>query len=253
MSKVDFGTKKVYYCAMRRFFGKIEDGMAKIEGDEFVHFKTVLRGQIGEDVIVYDGSENMYICKTVQMTKTQAICEILETKICEGLPKKNIVLFQALAKKDKMELILQKAVEFGVSEVIPFESEFCTVKNSENKKDRLEKIVISACKQCERSIPMKVGETLSFANLINKLKTFKSCDNSIILFANERSGENYDFSKLKNITNIAIVVGTEGGFSQKEKDGLEKICESISLGKRILRSESASIVLCGIASIIGEN
>ena len=253
MSKVDFGTKKVYHCAMRRFFGKIENGMAKIEGDEFVHFKTVLRGKVGEDIIIYDGSEKVYMCKTVQMTKTQAVCEILDTKICEGLPKKNIVLFQALAKKDKMELILQKAVELGVSEIIPFESEFCTVKNSENKKDRLEKIVISACKQCERSVPMKVEETLSFEKFVERLKSFKKLDSNIILFANERAGENFDFSKLKSIVNIAIVVGTEGGFSQKEKGCLEKICESISLGKRILRSESASIVLCGIASIIGEN
>ena len=238
---------------MRRFFGRIENNKAIIDGDEFVHFKTVLRGKEGDELIVFDGSENVYTCKVQYISKSQAECEILETKICEALPKKNIVLFQALTKKDKMELVLQKAVELGISELAPFESEFCTVKNSENKKERLEKIVISACKQCERSVPMEISDTLSFSTLIEKLKEFDKKEKSIILFANERAGENYDFNLLKDMQNIAIVVGTEGGFAPKEKIQLEKICESISLGKRILRSESASIVLCGIASIIGEN
>ena len=238
---------------MRRFFGRIENGKMIVDGDEFVHFKTVLRGKEGENIIVFDGSEKVYTCIVSHMSKTEAVCDVVSQSICEGLPKKNIVLFQALTKKDKMELIVQKAVELGISEFIPFESEFCTVKNSENKKERLEKIVISACKQCERSVPMTISETFNFSDLIEKLKEFNAKEKSVILFANERAGANYDFNRLKDMQNIAIIVGTEGGFSQKEKIELEKICESISLGKRILRSESASIVLCGIASIIGEN
>ena len=76
---------------------------------------------------------------------------------------------------------------------------------------------ISACKQCERSVPMEVGETLKFNGLVESLKIFLTLPNSIVLFANEREGENFDFSTLKDKENIAIVVGTEGVFSAKEK------------------------------------
>ena len=238
---------------MRRFFGKIENSVAIIEGEEFVHLKTVLRGKIGEKVMVYNGSESEYICQINKINKNDAICSIIENRICQGLPKKNIILFQALIKRDKMEEVLAKTVELGVSKLIPFESEFCTVKPSENKKERLEKIVISACKQCERSVPMQIGECLSFKDLLKEIKCFSKTEKSIVLFANERKGKAFDFSSLSDKENIAIIIGAEGGFSEEEKEELSSVCESITLGKRILRSETASLVLCGLASVFSGN
>jgi 16S rRNA (uracil1498-N3)-methyltransferase len=238
---------------MRRFFGRIDKNLAFVEDEEYVHLRTVLRARIGDELIIYDGSEKEYYCKINALNKNYAVCDVVDIQKCKGLPQKNIVLFQALTKKDKMELILQKTVELGVSELIPFESEYCTVKTSENKKERMEKVVISACKQCERSVPMNIGDCIGFSELINSLNNFAKMEKSIILFANERQGKEFDFTCLKDYQNIAVVVGAEGGFSQKEKTMLCEISESVGLGKRILRSETATIVLCGMVSILGEN
>lgn len=245
--------QKRYHRNMRRFFGKIEGNIATVEGDEFVHLKTILRAKVGEQIVVYNGSENEYECRVLSLAKNYAKCEVEKVSLCKGLPKKNLVLFQALTKREKMELVLQKTVELGVKRLVPFESEFCTVKPNENKKERFEKLVISACKQCERSVPMEIEETLKFEELLEEIKKFQLLPNSAILFANERDGQPFEFSSLKKYQNIGVIVGSEGGFSQKEKEALSALCESVSLGERILRSETATIVLCGIASILGEN
>lgn len=238
---------------MRRFFGKVKNDIAVLDGDEFIHLRTVLRAKEGDKVIIYDKSEMEYVCEIIELSKTQAKCKVLSSKICDGLPKKNIVLFQALTKRDAFELSLQKAVELGIAKMIPFTSDFTNVKSTENKRERLEKLVLSACKQCERCVPMQIGDTLSFNSLIEEVKEFNSLENSVVLFANERAGEKFDFSSLREKKNIAIIVGAEGGFSQKEKKELELLSTSISLGRRILRNETASIVLCGIVSILGDN
>ena len=238
---------------MRRFFGRIEENIAVIEGDEFVHLKTVLRGKIGENIVVLDRSQYEFVCEIQKMGKNEAICLVKEKNLCPALPKKNIVLFQALIKRDKMEEVISKTVELGVSKIVPFESEFCTVKPNENKKDRMEKLVLTACKQCERSIPMEVEEAKSFSATIELIKEFCQKQDSIVLFANERCEDKFDFSTLKNKTNIAIVVGCEGGFSQKEKDILQAVATPLTLGKRILRAETAALLLCGMASVHSGN
>lgn len=238
---------------MRRFFGKIEEDMAIVEGDEFVHLKTVLRGKIGESIVVFNKSEFQFVCEIEKIGKNEAICKVKEKQICPALPKKNIVLFQALIKRDKMEEVISKTVELGVGKIIPFESGFCTVKPSENKRERLEKLVLTACKQCERSVPMEVEDAKSFSTLVEAIKAFLKKEKSIVLFANERGGEEFDFSALKEKENIAIVVGCEGGFSQKEKEILESLTTPITLGKRILRAETASLLMCGMVSVHSGN
>ena len=234
---------------MRRFFGRIENDFAYIEGEEFLHLKTVLRMKEGDELIVLNATKTEYISKILEIKKSYAVAQVLSTKICEGLPKKNITMFQAFAKREKLELIVQKAVELGIKKFIPFNSEYCVAKDAVNKKDRLEKIVLSACKQCECSEPMKIEKSLSFSDM---LKCASKAD--IILFANEREGETFDFSSLKDNNNIAIIVGPEGGFSKEEKQKILDVgAKSVSLGKRILRSETASIVLMGIVSTLSGN
>ena len=100
---------------------------------------------------------------------------------------------------------------------------------------------------------MEVGESLSFKELLKEIEAFKNQKKAIVLFANERNGEPFDFNSLNDKENIAIVIGPEGGFSQKEKESLAIITESVTLGKRILRSETASLILCGMASVHSDN
>lgn len=233
---------------MRRFFGEINGNSMIVNGDEFIHLKTVLRMKEGDEFVGYIGDEFEYVCKIVNMKKDYCVCDILSKHICPALPKKEIILFQALTKREKMEMIVQKAVELGVTKLIPFESEYCVAKDSIGKKDRLEKIVRGACKQCECSRLMEIGETIKFKDIPKLAKDM------VVLFANERAGEQFDVNLLKNNDKFAIIVGPEGGFTEKEKEEIINTgAKSINLGKRILRSETASIVMVGMVSVLCEN
>ncbi len=234
---------------MRRFVGNVIGEKAIVEGQEFLHLKNVLRMQEGERIVVICDDEFEYFCKIEKMSKKDAVCSVFEKRICKGMPKKEILLFQAMIKRENFEIVLQKACELGVGKIIPFTSQFTNQKDQNLNHERLEKIIQSASKQCENSKFLKIEKTKTFEQMTECLAGF-----DVILFANEREGENFEFSHLKNVDRIAIVVGCEGGFSAVEKQKIleQNVC-SVGLGERILRSETASIVLCGIASVLGEN
>ncbi len=234
---------------MRRFFGRKENGQVVLEGDEFNHLKNVLRLGVGAEILVSLGDENEYACEVESLEKRSAICKIIGKKVCAGNPKKNIVLFQAITKREKFEFIVQKATEIGVSKIVPFVSQHVVAKVTENKMDRLNAIAINACKQCERTIPPQICEPLAFDDV---LKTFKDFD--VVLFANERAEKSDKTKDLSKAKNIAIIVGSEGGFDAKEKDKfIAAGVTTISLGKRILRCETASVAMMSLVSILSEN
>lgn len=236
---------------MRRFFGRLENGNIIIEGDEFNHLKNVLRLTVGTEVVVSTGDDYEYVCQidTMQPAKKCAECKVIGQHLCEANPKKNIVLFQALPKKDKLEFIVQKATEIGVSRIVPFDSEYVIAKSTENKMDRLKSIAVNACKQCERTTIPQIDECVKIEDIIKEFPKF-----DVVLFANERTDKGIKIVDLHKFKNIAIIVGSEGGFSQKEKEKfIDAGATSISLGKRIYRCETASVVMMGMASILSEN
>lgn len=234
---------------MRRFFGTEKNGRIILEKEEFNHFKNVLRLGVGADVIVSLNDEFEYVCSVEKVEKNCAICSVNGKRTCVGNPQKNIVLFQAITKGPKFEFIVQKATEIGVAKVVPFMSEFCVAKISEHKRERLESIVVNACKQCERTIITQVEEVKSVDEVIKQFADF-----DIILFANERVDVGAKLSDLDKYQNIGIIVGAEGGFSQKEKEKfVEAGAVSISLGKRIYRCETASVAMMSLVSILSGN
>ena len=227
---------------MRRFFGRKENGQILIEGEELNHLKNVLRLGVGAEILVSLGDENDYACQIESISSRGK-------KICAGNPKKNIVLFQAVAKREKFEFIVQKATEIGISKVVPFISKNIVAKVTENKMDRLKSIAINACKQCERTIPPEISEVKTFDEV---LKSFKDFD--VVLFANERAEKSDKKKDLTKMKNIAIIVGSEGGFDSKEKDKFTSAgATTVSLGKRILRCETAAVALMSLVSILSEN
>lgn len=234
---------------MRRFFGKIEKDKAIIEGDELKHLANVIRLKQGDKFILFANDEYDYACQILSIDKKRAVAEILEKKISPTLPKKNIVLFQALPKKEAFDTIVQKACELGASKVVPFSSEFVVNKSGINL-ERLNSIIMSACKQCERPKVMEICQMISFKEMLEELKQFDK-----ILFANEIDGKRCDLSCLEKSQNIAVIVGCEGGFSEKEKEELLKVDNvlSLTLGSRILRADTASILMLGIASLFSQN
>ncbi len=234
---------------MRRFFGKFNGEKIIVCDEEMNHMKNAVRLPVGEQIIVSVGDENDYMCEIESYQKREAVCKVNGKRLCTGNPKKNIVIFQAITKREKFEFIVQKATEIGISKVVPFTSEFVIAKVTDSKMDRLNNIAINACKQCERSIPTEIGKPLDVQGVVDSFKDF-----DVVLFANERTDKGVKFPNLKNCKNIAIIVGSEGGFSQKEKEKfLDAGATSISLGSRIYRCETASVVMMGLVSVLSEN
>lgn len=234
---------------MRRFFGEKDCDKIVVKDGEFIHLKNVLRLGVGDEVIVSLNTDIEYVCEIEKMTKTSAICKINGENKCLRNPLKNIVLFQAVAKKPKFEFIVQKATEIGISEIVPFMSEYCIAKVTENKAERLYEIALNACKQCERTIIPKISPATDVIGVIERFKEF-----DIVLFANERTDVGEKLKSLSKQKNIAIIVGSEGGFSQKEKEKfVEAGAVSVSLGKRILRCETASVAMMSLVSILSDN
>ena len=186
----------------------------------------------------------------MSITKGDTLVDIFDKKINEYNPKSSVTVFQALVKSDNMSLIIQKLTELGVKDFYPFESEFITSKDKSGKIDKLQEISNQSIKQCKRSIPMNIHSTLSFKALIEKLKEFDT-----IIFANEceKTTSLADCNLNKN-DRVAIIIGSEGGFSKSEIDQLIGAnAQSISLGKRILRAETAAISLTAVVMyMIGE-
>ncbi len=234
---------------MRRFFGEKDGDKIVVKDGEFIHLKNVLRLGVGDEVIVSLNTDIEYVCEIEKVTKTSAICKINGENKCLRNPLKNIVLFQAVAKKPKFEFIVQKATEIGISEIVPFMSEYCIAKVTENKAERLYEIALNACKQCERTIIPKISPATDVVGVIERFKEF-----DIVLFANERTDVGEKLKSLSKQKNIAIIVGSEGGFSQKEKEKfVEAGAVSVSLGKRILRCETASVAMMSLVSILSDN
>ncbi|MBQ4535422.1 MAG: 16S rRNA (uracil(1498)-N(3))-methyltransferase [Clostridia bacterium] len=241
---------------MKKFFiekENLQNERAIISGDEFFHLSKVLRSQVGEKVQILVGDEFVYNAEIENISKHEAICKILGKEFCLANPKLNITIFQGLPKGEKLEWIIQKTSELGASTLIPFESHFTIAKNNNLKFPRLEKIAQEACKQCGRSIPLKIEPTIKFKEIPLMLKNF-----DVVLFMYEHAPT---FNSLTNLTkkledakNIAIIVGSEGGFSLQECEMLLKEnIEKVSLGKRILRTETASIAMCAYVSFLTNN
>lgn len=234
---------------MRRFFGEKKNDKIVITGEEYNHLRNVLRLNVGDEILVSLNDENEYACEITSFGRNDAVCKIIGSKPCDGNPRKNIVIFQAITKRPKFEFIVQKATEIGITKIVPFVSEFVIAKVTENKMDRLESIAMNACKQCERTIMPIIDKPKNIDEVIASFKDF-----DLILFANERADKGEAIANLDKYKNIAIIVGSEGGFSQKEKEKfIEAGAISISLGRRIYRCETASVAMMSLVSILSGN
>lgn len=233
---------------MKKFYGNLFNEKIIIDGEELKHL-AVLRCEKNEQILCFVGDENEYLCKIDSVDKKQAICSIIEKRVCEKNPTKSITLFIGLPKKDKLEFITQKTTELGIKEVIPFESNFTIAKPNENKLDRLQRITLEACKQCGRSVPVSISMPIKFKEMLEKLSNF-----DVVLFANETNTKINDIN-FSSFEKIAIIVGSEGGFSGEEIEFLTKLenVKEVGLGNRILRCETASVLMCGLVSYLTKN
>ena len=229
-----------------------ENSTVSLEGEEFHHLTNVMRTRVGEKVCLFNGDGNFYFAEVLQINKKNADIKIERVEVSENEPKINLTVYQALAKGDKMSLVMQKITEIGASTMRLFESTFCDVKGNTHKQDRLESISISAAKQCGRTSIVNTEGVFTVKQMAEQIKEF---DAFFVAYENEDGHTLVDsLSKLSNNhKTIAIVIGAEGGFSDKEIELLKNNgADVVSLGKRILRTETASIVTAGLIMQIME-
>ncbi len=238
---------------MNQFFveeSQIQGSEIIIEGTDVNHIKNVLRMKPGEEIMVSNGTDKHYICSILTISGEQVVAKIvdIDTNSTE-LPVK-LYLFQGLPKADKMELIIQKSVELGVSEIIPVAMKRCVVKldgkKEKSKLTRWQGIAESAAKQSKRMVIPKISNVMNFKEAVAYAKTL---DYNIIPyeFANGMEKSKQVIKELGQYKSVGIFIGPEGGFDEGEiAYAKENNMQIISLGKRILRTETAGLTALSI-------
>ncbi len=240
---------------MYRFFveeGQIGQGEAVITGGDVNHIRNVLRMRPGDKVMVSDGKERDYCCRLKEIGCDRVIADILEKKPAETELPARLYLFQGLPKSDKMELIIQKAVELGVYQVIPVVTRRAVVKLDEKKEEakvrRWNKIAESAAKQSGRSVIPQVTVVMSFKEALTFAGGFEV---KVIPFEHARGmdGTRQEFGRIGPGMDVGIFIGPEGGFEDEEIAlAASAGVRAVSLGRRILRTETAGLM---VMSVIG--
>lgn len=228
----------------RRFFADETDRHGDnvcIAGNEFNHIKKVLRLKPSDEVVICfnDGIDNL--CEITEITEKQATLKIKKSFKNNAELDAEVTLFQACMKGDKMDFCIQKAVELGVTEIVPFESRFTVAKFDCKKTERYERIAFEASKQCGRAKLTKVCDGVKFNKLTSMFQDF-----DVVVYCNEYEKENAMLDtllKLPKASKLAVVIGSEGGFSKEEESEIlsAKNVISVSFGKRILRAETAGV------------
>ena len=242
---------------MHNFFIKKQNFLGDkvtIDGADFNHIKNVLRMKQGEQFLVsFDGKSSL--CELEGFDDDYALAKVIEQNFQDTALPIEIYLFQGLPKSDKLELVIQKAVELGVYQIIPVQMERCIAKIENNKvkqkTERFNSIAESSAKQSKRTIIPTVSQPLSFKSA---LEMAKGLDLFLIPYENEQGilSTKNALSKIKKGDKVGILIGPEGGFSPAEIDLAREVGLSISLGKRILRTETASITALSMLMLYAE-
>lgn len=239
---------------MPKFFvddNHITDKKIKIIGNDVNHIKNVLRKKRSDILTICNTSNKKdYLCEILKIEENFIECEIKDVIQNNVESDIHVTIMQGLPKVDKMELIIQKSVELGVYDITPIEMKRCVVKlndkDKQKKIDRWQKISEVAAKQSGRNIIPHINNIINIKNICNLLKEY-----DIVLVAYEKENKTTIKEELKNLKEvyninneikIAVIIGPEGGIDEEEIEILQKNgARTITLGKRILRTETASL------------
>lgn len=233
---------------MPRFFvpsADFDGDTVRITGDDARHIARALRMAVGETVTVCDMHGTTHTCVLEKITDDGSTARIVESVPSDTEPPHPITLYQAFPKGDKMDVIVQKAVESGACAIVPFLSERCVsrpdAKTVEKKRARWQRIALEAAKQCGRGIIPEVRRPLTYARMLDEASSA-----SLPLFCYEGDGTSSLRAVLSAadggvVQSVSLVIGSEGGFSGGEAAAAAArgFC-MCGLGRRILRCESAS-------------
>ena len=233
---------------MQRYFGEIINNEIRISNDDIHHITHVMRMRVGDNFELVINNK-LYVC---EITSLSPLSFNREEIVNDEEIKTKITLFFALAKGDKIDLVIQKATELGVHRIVLFKSKRCVVnfdnKDIEKKLSRYHKIAKEASEQCHRLIvPEIVG--------VVDIKSVKDYMEEANLLAYEKlaGSKEGSFDLPKDIKSISIMIGSEGGFEEEEVNQLVKEgFVTVSLGKRILRCETAAIYAMSVLAYLLE-
>lgn len=232
----------------------IHNNEIRIIGKDVNHIKNVLRKKIGDKLTICNADISIdYLCEIIDFEEEKIKCKIIEKLKTNSEAGIKVTIFQGLPKADKMELVIQKAVELGVYDITPVEMKRCVVKLTDKDKikkiQRWQKIAEVAAKQSGRNRIPQINEIVSIKNICNLCSEY---DIVIVAYENEKENKlKYELEKLKsqqaNNLKMAILIGPEGGIDETEIDLLkEKGAKIVTLGNRILRTETVALNMLSI-------
>ncbi len=226
-----------------------------VTGADCNHIKNVLRMRTGEKILVSEGGKS-HLCEIESIGEAAVTARVIEESYRETELPVKIYLFQGLPKSDKLELIIQKAVELGVYEIVPVEMHRSVVKLDDKKKEsrraRWQAIAESAAKQSKRNTIPTVSDVLSYKQAMEKAKEMGLF---LVPYENERGMEatKEALAKMERGMSVGVLIGPEGGFEPKEIALAEEAGGlTVSLGARILRAETAAITSVGMCMLHAE-
>nr|MBQ4319204.1 16S rRNA (uracil(1498)-N(3))-methyltransferase [Clostridia bacterium] len=237
---------------MQRFFlshaGHIDGDLITVTGDDARHISRSLRMIVGDTVIICDMQKNEYECRIEAFVSDDVLLRIVKVSQNATEPDYRAYLYQALPKGDKFDLIVQKAVELGVHEIIPFVSERCIVREAKaNKLERWRRIAYEAAKQCGRGIIPEVREVLTYDAMLRECASDGEGEHGFGFMCYEGDGTLPLTRLLDSVEDgtpskvLRFIIGSEGGFSLRETEKAKDMGLRLAgLGRRILRCETAS-------------
>ena len=219
-----------------------------LEGDEANHIVKVLRMKKGDSLTIFDGSGNCADGVIDSVDGKTVTVNALKRYPSDTEPKLKITLFQGIPKNPKMDLIIQKATELGVVEIVPVNTKRIVAKiDKDAKVERLQRIAFEAAKQCGRAYIPKVSYPISFEEAIKRMQKM---DGAIIPYECEKDGR-INNAVNSNMQSLGILIGPEGGFEESEVKRAEDAgIKRVTLGKRILRTETAGLIASALALFI---
>ena len=233
---------------MANFFidkSQIDGTIAHITGEEAGHISRVLRMRAGDELTLCDGEGMFYDAAITEIQGGEVTAEISRQYSAPTEPKVKITLFQGIPKNPKLEFIVQKVTEIGVVRVVPMNTTRIVAKlEKENKVQRLQKIAAEAAKQSHRGIVPVVSAPVPFEKAVEMAT---EADIAIIPYEEENRQSLRDFLRGKEAESLAILIGPEGGFEESEVVlAKEKGIVPVTLGPRILRTETAGLVTAAL-------
>ncbi len=231
---------------MPRFFtDRPAEDFITVTGSDARHIGYSLRMKKGEELTFCHGGTD-YLCEIDSITETEVLCKVLSAEPSRSEPSVEITLYQAYPKQDKLELIIQKTTELGITRIVPFISSRCVARPDEKsyrkKQERMQKIAEEAAKQSGRGIIPEIAPLMTMKQALEDMQK-----SELKLFCYENGGKKLSEIPVAEAKSIAVMIGSEGGFERDEAEKAEQAGASqIWLGERILRCETCPIAVTAI-------